>query len=242
MPTCSTSRSDPFAVVPAGFQRLREVHAFDVLLRRSSHLERAGSRTDVREMQRCGPHRRVARVPRFQIAIQRDHGFVFPQRDGRGVERRLAVECNRHQNRQQKGAFHRHILLQFRWCRSRGGCSIPALRCLHGSTIPCFPGRCCRSSRHRRSRGRRADQARAASRLQRRQDRLQLPRRHLGRQRGRHRRASRDRSHRARHLSALLAGRQVDRLLVESLRQQRRLRDSRRGRRREAADVPQRQR
>ena len=112
--------------------------------------------------------------------------------------------------------------------------------------IPWFavllPVRACRCFRHRRSRGRGADQARAASRLQRRQDRLQLPRRPLGRQRGRHRRASRQRSHGARHLSALFAGRQVDRLLVESLRQQRRVRDSRGGRRREAADVPQRQR
>ena len=53
---------------------------------------------------------------------------------------------------------------------------------------------------------------------------------------------SRDRSHGARHLSALLAGRPLDRVLVESLRQQRRVRDSRRRRRREAAHVPQRQR
>ena len=51
-----------------------------------------------------------------------------------------------------------------------------------------------------------------------------------------------DRQSRARDLSALLAGRQVDRVLLEPLRQQRRLRRARHRRRAAAADVPHRQR
>ena len=58
------------------------------------------------------------------------------------------------------------------------------------------------------------------------------------RQRGRHRRPADHRQSRARDLSALLARRQVDRLLLESLRQQRRLRRAGDGRRAAAADVP----
>ena len=87
-----------------------------------------------------------------------------------------------------------------------------------------------------------ADQARAATRLSRRPHRLQLPRRHLDRERDRRQSRSPHRPSRPRHVSALLARRQVDRVLVQPLRQQRRLRRPRRRRRAPAADVPRRRR
>ena len=66
-----------------------------------------------------------------------------------------------------------------------------------------------------------------------RQGRLQLSGRHLDGQRERLRRAAPHRQQGARHLPALLAGRQLDRLFLQSRRQLRRVRD-RRGRRQAA--------
>ena len=68
------------------------------------------------------------------------------------------------------------------------------------------------------------DPAGPASRLPRRQGRLQLPWRHLDGERGWLERPSPDRQPRSRGVSAVLARRAVDRVLVEPLRQQRRLR------------------
>ena len=78
--------------------------------------------------------------------------------------------------------------------------------------------------------------------LSRRADCLQLSRRHLGRQRGRHERPADHRQLGARGVSALLAGRPLDRVLVEPLRQLRRVRRPHHGRDAAPADLPYRHR
>jgi len=95
-------------------------------------------------------------------------------------------------------------------------------------------------ARHRR--GSCAGPAGPPSRLPCGQDRVQLPGGHLGGQRRRIEPRAGDRSHRAGRVSAVLARRPLDRVLVQPLRQLRRLRRVGDGRRTAPADLSHRER